>query len=325
MLLAGLGACSRPAAPPPAKPWKVIVLTLDDGVETQAIVDSLTDELRKSSLQPERDYVITVQSAHGSASALPELAAAAVRDGAHTLVAIGTPALQAAHAASHSTPVVFTDVADPALAGVKPPSLWSRWLPFLFAPDGPPVTGAYAADDFAPLLEASGAMLDGRLGAVVVGADRDALGYRDALRRAAGWASRPVEFETAAGTADVGPAAARLCAHGAVGLIALGDHVSNAAFDAVMHAARACVIPVFGTLRAHADAGATLTLARDPTAAAREAGRMVGRLARGEQPADIPVAALAQTTLIVNAAAAEQADVGIPFALIQSADEVLGD
>src|SRR5215468_3325614 len=185
MLLAGLGACSRPPAAPPAKPWKVTVLQLDDGPETQAIVEGLTDELRKSSLQPERDYLIAVQSAHGIAGALPELAEAAVRDGAHTLVAIGTPALQAARAASKTTPVVFTDVGDPALAGVTPPSIWSRWLPFLFPPDGPPLTGAYAAGDFAPLLEASGAMLHGRLGAVVVGADRDALGYRDGLRQAA--------------------------------------------------------------------------------------------------------------------------------------------
>src|SRR5215475_8851226 len=79
MLLAGLGACSRPPAAPPAKPWKVTVLQLDDGPETRAIVDGLTDELRKSSLQPERDYVIAVQSAHGIAGALPELAEAAVR------------------------------------------------------------------------------------------------------------------------------------------------------------------------------------------------------------------------------------------------------
>src|SRR5262249_62295256 len=119
--------------------------------------------------------------------------------------------------ASKMTPVVFTDVGDPALAGVTPPSIWRRWLPFLFPPDGPPVTGAYAAGDFAPLLEASGAMLHGRLGAVVVGADRDALGYRDGLRQAAGWASRRGDFETGGPAADVRPPAARLRRQCAIG------------------------------------------------------------------------------------------------------------
>jgi len=325
LLVTGLSACPRAAEGPPPRPWKVTLLKLDDGAETQAVVDSFVDELRKSSAQPDMDYTVTVQSAHGSAVDLPGLAAAAVRDGAHTLVAIGTPALQAARAAAQTTPVVFTDVANPALAGVEPRGIWRRWLPFLFAPERPPVTGAYAAEDFTPLLDASSGMVNGRLGAVVVGADRDALGYRDALRQAADWSSRSVDFEMAGGAADVGPAAARLCGRGAVALVALGDRASTAAFEALMQGARACGIPVFGTLRAHAEGGATVTFARDANGAAREAGRMVARLARGERPDDIAVAALARTSLIVNAGAAEEANVGIPFALIQKADQVLGD
>jgi ABC-type uncharacterized transport system substrate-binding protein len=68
-----------------------------------------------------------------------------------------------------------------------------------------------------------------------------------------------------------------------------------------------------------------LTLARDPAEAAREAGRMVAKLARGAALRDVPIVEMTQTTLILNVAAAERADIGLPLSLVQRADEVLED
>jgi putative tryptophan/tyrosine transport system substrate-binding protein len=325
LLLVALSACQRGTDAPPPRPWRVAVVQLDDDADTRALLDGVEAALGESSLQLERDYVLTAYNAHGDPKRLPALINGALRDGAHSLLAIGTAALEAAHAAGARTPIVFTDVADPVQAGVRPPSVWRRWLPFLFSAEGVPVTGAYAQDTFGELLEDSRGVVNGRLGAVVVRSDRDALAYRDALRDAAGERSQAVEFDSVASAAEVGDAAKRLCVHGVVGLIALGDRASNGAFDALQQAALACGIPVFGTLHAHADAGAAIVLARDPIGAAHEAGRMVARLARGEPAADIPIAAIPGTALILNPVAAEKADVGIPFSLVQRADEVLGD
>lgn len=323
-LLIGLATCRTPDAPPP-RPWRITVMHLDDDADAPAAVAGLGEGLRQSGLQRERDFVLDVQSAHGDTAALSKLAAAAGQNGAHTLVTIGTPALAAVLATKGTTPIVFTGVADPWLAGVRRPSLWRRWMSWLVSDEGPPVTGAYAPGSFGDLLDASVGMVKGRLGAVVPTGDPDARAYRDALSSAAIWRSRMIDFELASGPGDVGAAATRLCGQGAMGLVALGDPTTNAAFDALVQAARICGIPVFGTRHAHGAGGAVVTLARDPAEAAREAGRMVAKLARGTAVRDVPVVEMPQTTLILNVAAAERADVGLPLSLVQRADEVLED
>jgi putative ABC transport system substrate-binding protein len=300
------------------------VLQLDDGDAAREAVAALGEGLRQSGLEPDRDYALTIYSAHGNPALLPALATQAAQEGAHTLVAVGTPALRTALAAAGSTPIVFTAVADPWAVGVRRASWWRRWLPFLLADAGPPVTGAYAAPGFGDLLGMSeGVVTDGHYGAVVAGGDDDALAYQAGLRTTANWQSRQVDFELARDPADLGAAAARLCGQGVKGLIALGDPTSTAGFDRLAEAARVCRIPILGTLRVHAVSGAVLTAARQPAEAARAAGRMVGRLAAGSAPADIPVAEVAQPALIINAAAAEQLDLGIPLSLLERADEVL--
>jgi len=323
-LLAGLTGCQRGERGPPVRPWRVAVLQPDDGVDARQAVQGLAGGLRAAGLQPDRDYVLTVHQAHGRPAALSDLARAAAQGGANTLVAIGTPALQAALAAAPRTPIVFTDVADPALAGVRPHSLWQRWLPWLVGDDRAPVTGAYATGGFAALVSASAGVTNGTWGAVVASSDPDSVGYGDALRAGAQPLGRAVEFETVAEAVAVPAAAVRLCSRGVTALVALGDPVTDAAFNALVEAAHECRVPVLGTLGVHA-AGATVTVARDTKGAARQAGRLVGRIAAGEDPRQIDFVAVERRRLIVNAAAADSAGIGLPLTLVQSADEVIGD
>jgi ABC-type uncharacterized transport system substrate-binding protein len=324
VVLATLAACQHGERNPLARPWQVVVLKPDDGVDARQAVQGLVGGLRAAGLQPDRDYVLTVRDAQGQPAALSELARAAVQGGANTLVAIGTPALQAALAAAPRTPVVFTDVADPALAGVQPHSLWQRWLPWLVGDDRAPVTGAYASGGFAALVSASAGVTNGAWGAVVASSDPDSVGYGDALRAGAQPVGRVVEFESVAEPGEVAAAAARLCGRGVTALVALGDPVTDAAFNTLVEAAHACRVPVLGTLGAHA-AAATVTVARDTKGVARQAGQLVGRIAAGEDPRQIDVVAVERRRLIVNAAAAESAGIGLPLTLVQSADEVIGD
>jgi ABC-type uncharacterized transport system substrate-binding protein len=323
-LLAGLTACQRGERSQPVRPWRVAVLQPDDGVDARQAVEGLAAGLGAAGLQPDRDYLLTVHQAHGQPAALTDLARTAAQGGANTLVAIGTPALQAALAVAPQTPVVFTDVADPALAGVQPRSLWQRWLPWLVGDDRGPVTGAYASGGFTALIGANAQVTSGSWGAVVASSDPDSVGYGDALRAAAQPMGRAVEFELVGEAAEVPAAAARLCTKGVTALVALGDPVTDAAFNALVEAAHACRVPVLGTLGAHA-AGATVTVARDTKGAARRAGQLVGRIAAGEDARRIDLVAVERRRLIVNAAAADSAGIGLPLTLVQSADEVIGD
>ena len=326
-LWAGLTACRPGDTAPIARPWHIAVLELDGGVDAQDAVQGVGDGLRDSGLREGKDYTLTVHSAQGDATALPELARNAVHGGANALVTVGTPALAAALAAAPQTPVIFTGVADPGLAGVRGRSVWQRWVPWLVRDDRPPVTGVYAANSFAELLRTGSGVVDddAGLGAVVASSDRDAVGYRDALRDAAASTAHQVHFEPMAGPGEMGVAAARLCREGVKVFVALGDPVSDAAFDVLVQAASTCGVPVFGSHEEQAAAGAVLTVARDIRGAGRQAGLVAARVANGEDPRRIDFIEVARPRVIVNAAAAERADVGIPLSLLQGADDVIGD
>ena len=324
-VLAASGCARTPEAAPRNRPWRVALLQLDDGPATRQAADALGDGLRGSGLVADQDYVLTVLNAHGENAALAALVGEATRGGADTLVAIGTPAVRAALAAKERPPVVFTAVADPSRAGVPPMGFWRRWLPFLFSDDGSRVTGAYAEPGYDELLAASAGVIsaDGPIGAVVPAGDPDAAAYGDALVVAAERSQRRVELEGITTAADVGAAVARLCDKHIVVLVALGDPETSGAFDTLAQAARRCRVPVIGVSRDHAVGGAVFALARDTPGAARAAGAMVARLARGAQPGDIDVRAVPASGLIVNPEAAEQADIGLPLTLVKRADEVL--
>jgi putative tryptophan/tyrosine transport system substrate-binding protein len=323
-LLAGLAACHGSPHGPLARPWQVAVLQPGDGAEAQQAVQGVSAGLRASGLQPDSDYVLTVYDAHGQPNALPELVHTAVQNGAHTVVTIGTPALQAALAGAPQTPVVFTDVADPARAGAEPASVWHRWLPWLVGDHRPAVTGAYTSGAIAALIDESAGMTEGNWGAVVADADPDSVAYRDALLDVAAGTRRGVELESVASGDEVGAAVAKLCSRGIGALVVLGDPVTDAGLAGLLEAARRCHVPVLGTQREHA-VGAVLTRARDTKGAGREAGRLVARIANGADPKELEFVALGKTRLILNADAAEQANLGLPLSLVQRADEVKGD
>jgi putative ABC transport system substrate-binding protein len=323
-----VGGCTRTAQDViPRRPWRVAVLELDDGPTDRQAADAVGDGLRASGLVADRDYVLSLLNAHGERAALAGLVGEATRGAADTLVAIGTPALEAALAAKERPPIVFTAVADPSRAGVQPRSIWRRWLPFLFGDDGSRVTGAYAEPGYDDLLAASAGVVgsDGPLGAVVPAGDSDAAAYGEALVVAAERAGRRVELEGSSRPDEVRAAVYRLCDKHIVALVALGDPETGANFGALAEAARQCKVPVIGVSRENAVGGAVLALARDTPGAAHAAGAIVARLARGARPGDIDVQAVPVSGLIVNPEAAEQVDIGIPLALVRRADEVLDE
>lgn len=250
---------------------------------------------------------------------LAERAAQAVADGTDLVLTVSSAALAAALSAGPA--VVFTDVADPTCTGARAPALLARWLPGLFGPQGPMVTGAYAVTDFGALLAIAAPVMPAEgLGAVFVATDLDSVALRDQLRVAdQRVVSEPLD--------PAAPAAAvqALCTQRVRALVLLGDRSSDAVLGEVVAAAGACPMVIFGTRSAHAEAGALLTLARDERAAAVAAGRRAAALMRGEQPHLERFERVTATRLILNAQAAERAGVGLPMSLVEQADAVVGD
>lgn len=326
--------CDRP--PAHTGPWRVVVLEPDDPPPPEDVRAGLMAGLEEGGATKDADVV--VRASRAPVAALGERMRQEIAAGADIVLAVTTSALAAAlpselRAAVPDAPplaaptgpepaVVFTDVADPGSAGVRNPPLLARWLPALFAPTGPPVTGAYAVSDFGALLHLAEPLTTGRaLGTVFAANDADSAAYSDQLRAFA--AATVMQEPLAAG--EAAKAVQALCNRQVRTLVLLGDRTTDAALSDIMAAAGACRMVVLGTRAAHAEAGAVLTLARDERAGAAAAGRRAAAMLRGERPEHERFERLSEARLVLNAGAAEQVGIGLPLELVTQADDVIGD
>ena len=304
--------------PTHAGPWRVAVLEPDDPAPSGELREGLLEGLAEGGVTDAAQQ--GWQTIRAPAATLADQARAQLGAGTDLALAVTTAGLTAAERVAPA--IAFTGVADPSAAGISDPPLLAGWIPWLFAPDGPPTTGAYALTDFAALLEVAEPILpDRELGAVFAPGDADSVAFRDQLRASA---DRALASAPLAGD-DPGAAVRALCDQQVGILLLLGDRTTDAVAPALVRAARGCAMVVLGTRRAHAEAGAVLTVPRDDRAAARAAGRRAAALLRGGRPHLEAFERLSGASLMLNAQAADQAGIGLPLALIEQADEVIGD
>lgn len=315
---AGTG-CRRDAPVPAPGPWRVTILAPADPAPPGDLGAAVQAGARAAGLN-EAVWGAVEGPAAGLLGQLGPTPAA----GTEVVVAISAAALSAAIASGR--PTVFTGVADPAAAGATTPGWLSRWLPSLFPPSGPPVTGVSAQAEFDRLLELAGPLLPrARVGALQAPADADSLVLAEQLRAAAGRNGQEAVFESIAAPADAAAAIDRLCGARLGAVVALGDRSTDAALGAIADGARTCGVPLLGTRRSHAAAGALVTLARDERGAARDAGRRLAGMLRDAAASPPPCSSTTAARLTVNAAAAELLGIGLPLGLVEAADELLGE
>ena len=88
-------------------------------------------------------------------------------------------------------------------------------------------------------------------------------------------------------------------------------------------AARAQAIPVTYYLRNHVEAGGLMSYAPSIVDLYREAGTYVGRILKGEKPAELPVQLAAKLELVINRKTADALKLTIPPQIEILADEVI--
>jgi putative ABC transport system substrate-binding protein len=140
-------------------------------------------------------------------------------------------------------------------------------------------------------------------------------------------AARPINVDIAKSAlrdaADIGPAIEQFAREANGALIVLPSPFTNANRRSVIDAAALHRLPAIYPFRLFAEAGGLMTYGSDGSDIFRRAASYVDRILKGESPANLPVQAPTKFEVVVNLKTAKALGLGIPPALLATADDVI--
>jgi ABC-type uncharacterized transport system substrate-binding protein len=298
------------------KKWKVSLIQLVQTVDVEESEHGVLDGLKESGLVEGRDYTKTIRNAQGDMSILPGLVDAALVEGTDLLITFSTPGLQAALQRARNLPIVFTQVADPVVAGAGTSD--TQHLPN--------VSGVYLISDYDQTMPLIKEFLPHvrTLGTVYVPAEVNMVAQLEVMKKAVKAAGLELKAVAANSPTEVGDAALALAAQHVDAICQLPGNLTAQAFPSMVQAAQRARLPMFVFQTSQIKAGAIGGLTRDYHENGRASGHIAARVMRGEQPATIPFEGVSKTKLILNDAAARSLGLTIPPAVLKRADQVIG-
>jgi ABC-type uncharacterized transport system substrate-binding protein len=234
-------------------------------------------------------------------------------ENADLVMTISTQALQGAAARSRGTPVVFTMVANPFLAGAGKSE--SDHLPH--------VTGAYGTSDVLKMMPIIRELMPNasRIGCLYAPGEVNSVYSFDLLTQAAKVNRYELIAAGVNSASEVPDAIQSLCDQKVDLLCFPSSNITGSSYPIIAQVAARAKIPIFGFLGSFAAQGAVVVLTRDYYDMAIDAGQMAGRVIRGEKPASIPFFQCTKSKLFVNTASARACNINLPENFLKSADK----
>lgn len=247
---------------------------------------------------------------------LPGMAADLVRQQVTVIVAASTPAARAAKAATATIPIVFTTIADPVqigfVASLNRPGGNVTGVTLLSVEVGPKrLDLLHEAVPTATIM----ALLVNPSNPAAESQSRD-------LQAAALKRGLQLHVLNASTERDLDAAFTKLHELRAGALI-IGQDVLFSQREQLAALTVRNAIPAIYDLREFAAAGGLMSYGTSQSDEYRQAGIYVGRILKGEKPADLPVMQPTKFELTINLKTARALGLSMPQSLLASADEVI--
>ncbi len=225
-------------------------------------------------------------------------------------------AAQAAKAATSTIPIVFTVGADPVkfglIASLNRPGGNATGVTFLGDQLGP--KRLELARELVPQATAIGVLVNPSNPSI------DNLADMQAASRGIG---RSIIVLNASTEAEIDAAFADLVRQRAGALLVNGDAYFNSRRDQLVALAARHAIPTIYFFRNFVEAGGLMSYSDDRFETTRQAGLYVGRILKGEKPADLPVVQPTRFQLAINLNTARALGLEVPPSILLRADEVI--
>jgi putative ABC transport system substrate-binding protein len=281
------------------------------------VVATFRKGLDESGFIEGQNVAIEYRWAQGRYEQLPALAADLVGWPVRVIAAFGPPAAQAAKAATASIPIVFTSGGDPVAMGL---------VASLNRPGGNIsgvnlYTGLLAAKRLALLRELIPSV------AVIAVLRNPSNPETDAelreVRAAAGALRQEIIVLSAVTEAEIETAFADAVRGRAEALMVASDPFFLGRREQIVALAARHGIPCIYQFRAFVEAGGLISYGTSLADAYKQAGLQVGRILKGEKPAELPVMQASKFEFVVNLKTAKALGLDLPDKVLAVADEVI--
>jgi putative ABC transport system substrate-binding protein len=282
------------------------------------LVAAFREGLKEASYIEGKNVIVEYRWARGHYDQLQALAADLVRRQVAAIAATGgTVSAQAAKAATSTIPIVFNVGDDPIKSG----------LVASFNRPGGNITGV---NTLSPALETK------RLGllrelvprtaivAVLLNAANPDVGpQRQDINAAATVLGQELRFFYASNESELDTAFGALVQQRADALLLGNDVFFTNQREQIVALAAHHAVPTIYAFRQFAESGGLMSYSTNLIEVYRQVGVYVGRVLKGESPANLPVVQPTKFQLVINLKTAKALDIVVPLHLQQLADEVI--
>ena len=265
-----------------------------------------------------RNVAIERRSANGHYDRLPDLTADLVNRRVSVILAIGgTASAVAAKAATTTIPIVFSNGGDPIRVGL---------VASLNRPGGN-ITGIsfFVTTLGAKRLELLRDLVPtaNTIGFLANPGNPNAKSETTDVQGAARVLDRRIHLQNASSEAEVDAAFANFAQNRMNAVVVGSDAFFLNRRDQLSALAARYALPMMCDVREHAVAGTLITYGTDRNDAYRQGGIYVGKVLKGEKPADLPVMQSTKFELVINVKTAKTLGLTVAPSLLARADEVI--